>query len=166
VAATNRDLGEEVKTGRFREDLFFRLNVVEIRLPALRERREDIPILAKRFLDFFARQVRRLTPELSPAALKALLAYSWPGNIRELRNVLERAIILWPSRVIEPDALPEQVAAQVSAVSVLGGDYSLEQIEREHILRVLARTSTIEDASHILGIDPSTLWRKRRKYEE
>lgn len=166
VAATNRDLGEEVKTGRFREDLFFRLNVVEIRLPALRERREDIPILAKRFLDFFARQVRRLAPELSPAALKALLAYSWPGNIRELRNVLERAIILWPSQVIEPDALPEQVAAQVSAVSVLGGDYSLEQIEREHILRVLARTSTIEDASHILGIDPSTLWRKRRKYEE
>jgi NtrC-family two-component system response regulator AlgB len=166
VAATNRNLEEEVKAGRFREDLFFRLNVVEIRLPALRERREDIPLLAKRFLDFFARQVRRPTPELSAAALKALLSYSWPGNIRELRNVLERAVILWPSRVIEPEALPEQIVAQVSAVPVLGGDYPLEQVEREHINRVLARISTIDEAAQILGIDPSTLWRKRKKYED
>jgi two-component system, NtrC family, response regulator AlgB len=166
VAATNRDLGKEVKAGRFREDRLFRLNVVEIRLPALRERREDIPLLAKRFLDFFARQVRRPALELSSAALKALLAYSWPGNIRELRNVLERAGILWPSRVIEPEALPEQIAAQVSAVPVLGGDFSLEKVDREHILKVLARTPTIEEAAHILGIDPSTLWRKRRKYSD
>jgi two-component system, NtrC family, response regulator AlgB len=166
VAATNRNLEEEVKAGRFREDLFFRLNVVEIRLPALRERREDLPLLARRFLDFFARQAGRPAPELSPAALKALLSYSWPGNIRELRNILERAVILWPSRVIEPEALPEQIAAQAPAMPVLGGDYSLEQVEQEHILRVLARISTIEEASQILGIDPSTLWRKRKKYEE
>ncbi|HEY9074850.1 MAG TPA: helix-turn-helix domain-containing protein, partial [Desulfobaccales bacterium] len=99
-------------------------------------------------------------------ALQALLAYSWPGNIRELRNVLERALILWPSQVIEPEALPEQIAAPVAAAPVLGGDYSLERIEREHLLRVLAHTPNLEEAARILGIDPSTLWRKRKKYEE
>ena len=166
IAATNRDLPEEVKAGRFREDLFFRLNVVQILLPPLRERREDIPLLARRFLDFFARQVRRPGPELSPGALHALVAYAWPGNIRELRNVLERAVILWPSQLLEPEALPEPIAAPAAAASVLGGDYSLEQIEREHLFRVLARTATLEEAAQILGIDPSTLWRKRKKYEE
>jgi NtrC-family two-component system response regulator AlgB len=123
-------------------------------------------LLARRFLDFFARQLRRIAPELSPAALQALLAYSWPGNIRELRNVLERAVILWPSRVIEPEALPVQMAPRMPSLAVLGGNHSLEQIEREHILRVLARTATIEEAAQVLGIDPSTLWRKRKKYEE
>jgi two-component system, NtrC family, response regulator AlgB len=166
VAATNRNLGEEVKAGRFREDLFFRLNAVQIALPPLRERREDIAVLAGRFLEFFAHQARRPTPELSPAALTALLAYSWPGNIRELRNVLERAVILWPSQVIEPEAFPEQIASGGSVAPVLGGNYSLELIEREHILRVLARTSTLEEAAQILGIDASTLWRKRKKFEE
>jgi NtrC-family two-component system response regulator AlgB len=166
VAATNRNLEEEVKAGRFREDLFFRLNTVQISLPPLRERREDIPMLARRFLDFFARQARRPTPELSASALGALLGYSWPGNIRELRNVLERAMILWPSQIIEPGAFPEQISHHESAPPVLGGNYSLELIEREHILRVLARTSTLEEAAHILGIDASTLWRKRKKYEE
>lgn len=166
LAATNRNLQEEVSAGRFREDLFFRLNVVQILLPPLRERREDIPLLARRFLDFFARQLRRVAPELSPAALQALLAYSWPGNIRELRNALERAVILWPSRVIEPEALPVQMAPRTPSLPVLGGNHSLEQIEREHILRVLARTATIEEAAQILGIDPSTLWRKRKKFEE
>ncbi len=166
VAATNRHLEEEVKTGRFREDLFFRLNAVQITLPPLRERREDIPMLARGFLDFFARQTRRPTPELSPSALGALLAYSWPGNIRELRNVMERAMILWPSQVIEPEAFPEYLASQAAAMPVLGGNYSLERLEREHILQVLARTATLEEAAQILGIDASTLWRKRKKYEE
>jgi NtrC-family two-component system response regulator AlgB len=166
VAATNRNLEEEVRAGRFREDLFFRLNAMQISLPPLRERREDIPLLARRFLDFFARQARRPTPELSPPALEALLSYPWPGNIREMRNVLERAVILWPSQVIAPEAFPEQIASRSSAAPVLGGNYSTEVIEREHILRVLARTSTLEEAAHILGIDVSTLWRKRKKYEE
>jgi len=164
VAATNRNLEEEVKTGRFREDLFFRLNAMQISLPPLRERREDIPMLASRFLDFFARQARRPTPELSPSALGALLGYSWPGNIRELRNVLEGATMLWPAQVMEPEASPEPIACQGSAAPVLGGNYSLNIIEQEHILRVLARTSTLEEAAHILGIDVSTLWRKRKKY--
>jgi two-component system, NtrC family, response regulator AlgB len=166
VAATNRHLEEEVKSGRFREDLFFRLNAVQITLPPLRERREDIPLLARRFLDFFARQTRRPTPELSSSALDALLAYPWPGNIRELRNVMERAMILWPSQVIEPEAFPEHIASQGVVTPVLGGNYSLERLEREHILRVLARTATLEEAAQILGIDSSTLWRKRKKYDE
>ncbi len=166
LAATNRHLEEEVKAGRFREDLFFRLNVVQILLPPLRERREDIPLLAKRFLDFSARQMGRPTPELSAAALKALESYSWPGNIRELRNVLERAVIIWPSQIIEPEALPEPLAARAAAAPALGGDYPLEEIEKEHILRVLARTAALEEAAQILGIDQSTLWRKRKKYEE
>lgn len=167
VAASNRNLEKEVKAGRFREDLLFRLNTVQVSLPPLRERREDIPMLARRFLDFFARQARRPTPELSASALGALLGYSWPGNIRELRNVLERAMILWPSQVIEPEAFPEPISHQgATAAPVLGGNYSLELIKREHILRVLAHTSTLEEAAHILSIDASTLWRKRKKYEE
>jgi len=166
VAATNCNLEEEVKVGRFREDLFFRLNAMQISLPPLRDRREDIPHLARRFLEFFARQARRPTPELAPSALGALLSYAWPGNIRELRNVLERAVILWPSQVLEAEAFPEQIVHQISAAPVLGGNYSLELVEREHILRVLARTATLEEAAHVLGIDTSTLWRKRRKYEE
>jgi NtrC-family two-component system response regulator AlgB len=166
VAATNRHLEEEVKAGRFREDLFYRLNPVQITLPPLRERREDIPMLARGFLDFFARQIRRPTPELSSSALGALLSYAWPGNIRELRNVMERAMILWPSQIIEPEAFPEYLAAKAAAMPVLGGNYSLERIEREHILRVLARTATLEEAAQILGIDSSTLWRKRKKYDE
>jgi NtrC-family two-component system response regulator AlgB len=166
VAATNRHLEEEVKTGRFREDLFYRLNPVQITLPPLRERPEDIPMLARGFLDFFARQIRRPTPELSSSALGVLLSYAWPGNIRELRNVMERAMILWPSQIIEPEAFPEYLAAKAAAMPVLGGNYSLERIEREHILRVLARTATLEEAAQILGIDSSTLWRKRKKSEE
>jgi NtrC-family two-component system response regulator AlgB len=166
IAATNRDLETDVKTGRFREDLLYRLNVIEVTIPPLRERPEDILRLARWFLAFFARSTRRSLPELSPAAEQALLHYSWPGNVRELRNAIERAVILWPARVIEPQAFPERIAAHTTSRLHLGGDYSLEAIEREHILSVLARTSTLEEAAQVLGIDASTLWRKRKKYEE
>src|SRR6478735_5181735 len=97
VAATNRDLEADVRTGRFREDLLFRLNVIEVRVPSLRERREDILPLARRFLAFFARAVGRPVPELTPDAERVLVDYAWPGNVRELRNAIERALILWPS---------------------------------------------------------------------
>lgn len=166
LAATNRNLEDDVKTGRFREDLLYRLNVIELRLPPLRERAEDILRLARSFLHFFARTTGRPPLDLSPAAEAALRAYAWPGNVRELRNAIERAVILWPARIIEPEALPERIAAQVKNFPVLGADYTLEAIEREHILRVLARTNTLEEAALILGIDSSTLWRKRKKYEE
>jgi NtrC-family two-component system response regulator AlgB len=166
VAATNRDLENDVKSGRFREDLLYRLNVIEVHLPPLRERPEDLLPLANKFLTFFARTAGRPTPELSAAAAAALRAYSWPGNIRELRNTIERAVILWPARVIAPAGLPERIAAQPTMAPRLGGDFTLDAVEREHILRVIARTPTLDDAARILGIDSSTLWRKRKRYEE
>jgi NtrC-family two-component system response regulator AlgB len=165
LAATNRVLESDISAGRFREDLFYRLNVLELRVPPLRERREDILPLAHGFLAFFARTAKRQAQSLSPAAAAALRAYDWPGNVRELRNAVERALILWPGRVIEPAALPERIAARPGSSPEIGGDYTIDAIEREHILRVIARTPTLDEAARILGIDASTLWRKRRRYE-
>jgi two-component system, NtrC family, response regulator AlgB len=165
VAATNRDLEAEVKAGRFREDLLFRLDVVQVTVPPLRQRSDEILPLARRFLSFFARAARRPAPELSPEAEKALLAYSWPGNVRELRNAIERAVILSSAQVLAPQAFPDRIAAHAAGAPVLGGDYTVEQIEREHILRVLSRHTVQEEAARVLGIDASTLWRKRKKYE-
>jgi two-component system, NtrC family, response regulator AlgB len=164
VAATNRDLAAEVKAGRFREDLLYRLDVVEVTVPPLRDRPEDVLPLARSFLAFFARAARRPVPELSSAAEKALGAYAWPGNVRELRNAIERAVILSPGQALGPEGLPGRIAAQGSGAPSLGADFTLEELEREHLLRVLARAPTLEDAARILGIDASTLWRKRKKY--
>jgi NtrC-family two-component system response regulator AlgB len=166
VAATNRDLEAEVKSGRFREDLLYRLNVIDVVVPPLRERPDDILPLAREFLVYFSRTARRPVPQLAPEAERALLAYPWPGNIRELRNALERAVILSSAQSLPPQALPERIAAHAAPAPALGGDFTLEQIEREHILRVLARTKTQEEAARILGVDASTLWRKRKKYDE
>jgi NtrC-family two-component system response regulator AlgB len=164
VAATNRDLESAVKEGRFREDLLYRLNVMEVAVPPLRERPEDVLPLARSFVAFFARQARRSAPELSPAAERLLQGWPWPGNLRELRNSIERAVILMPGQVLEPESFPERMAGQAAGVPHLGGDFTVEDVEREHILRVLARTATQEEAARILGIDASTLWRKRKKY--
>jgi len=166
VAATNRDLDAAVRAGQFREDLLFRLNVVELTVPPLRERREEILPLARRFLAFFARAARKAPPELSPESERALLAYPWPGNVRELRNAIERAVILGAGQVLAPEAFPERIVQHARAIPAVGGDFTVDAVEREHILRVLARTRTQEEAARILGVDASTLWRKRRKYEE
>ena len=166
IAATSRNLEVDVTAGRFREDLLYRINVIEITIPPLRERTEDILRLAYRFLEFFARTAGRPAPQLSKIAEKVLLSYSWPGNIRELRNAMERAVIVWPGQMIEPETLPERIAGNAIAGPHIGGDFSLETIEREHIQRVINRTSTLEDAARILDVDSSTLWRKRKKYLE
>jgi NtrC-family two-component system response regulator AlgB len=166
VAATNRDLDADVRDGKFREDLFYRLNVVEVKVPALRERREDILALARHFLAFFARAMGRAVPELSPAAERALEDYAWPGNVRELRNAIERAMILWPAPQLEPQSFPERIAGAKERGPFVGGDYPVEAIERAHILSVMARASSLDAAAEILGIDSSTLWRKRKKYDE
>ncbi len=166
VAATNRDLEADVKSGRFREDLLFRLNVIEIAVPPLRERTDDILPMARRFLAFFARTAGRPAPTLMPAAEQALTSYAWPGNVRELRNAMERAIILFPERALGREALPERIAARAGAAPQLGGDVTLDQLEREHIERVVARAPTLDDAARMLGIDASTLYRKRKKYDE
>ncbi len=166
VAATNRDLDADVKEGRFREDLLFRLNVVEVWVPPLRERGEDILRLARGFLAFFARAAARPPPELSPEAQAALLAYPWPGNVRELRNAMERALILWPAPLLGPEALPSRIAPPGGNRIRLGGDFTLDEVERDHIRQVIGRTTTQEEAARVLGIDPSTLWRKRKKHED
>jgi NtrC-family two-component system response regulator AlgB len=166
VAATNRDLEADVRNGRFREDLFFRLNVIDVRVPTLRERREDIVPLAKRFLAFFARSLGRPVAELSPATERLLSDYAWPGNVRELRNAIERAVILWPSALIEPQALPERIAGTRERGPYIGGRFTLDELERAHVSAVLAQSKTMEEAASVLGIDDSTLWRKRKRYEE
>jgi NtrC-family two-component system response regulator AlgB len=165
IAATNLDLNEAVRAGRFREDLLYRLNVIEVTVPALRERIDDIERLARGFVSFFARSVRRPTPELPAATVQALINYPWPGNVRELRNAIERAVILWPGAVLQPNAFGERIAAHAAETPRLGGNCTLESIEREHILQVIAHTATLDDAARILDIDASTLWRKRKKYE-
>jgi len=163
IAATNRDLDAMVAEGRFRQDLLYRLNVVEITLPPLRERQEDIVPLASGLLADFASAAGVPVHELSPATRELLLAYPWPGNVRELRNELQRITVLWPSRTIEPEAFSPRVRGQRSDAPVLGGEFSLDAIESEHIRKVLARTDTFETAARVLGIEPSTLWRKRQR---
>jgi NtrC-family two-component system response regulator AlgB len=163
VAATNHDLEAMVVDGRFRQDLLYRLNVVEVILPPLRERREDIVTLASTLLAGFAQATGGPVHELSPATRELLLAYPWPGNVRELRNELQRITVLWPSRTIEPDAFSPRVRGQASTAPMLGGEFSLDVIEAEHIRKVLARNDTFENAARVLGIEPSTLWRKRQR---
>ena len=165
IAATNRDLEADVKAGRFREDLFYRLNVVEVRMPPLRERREDILPLARAFLSSFTRATRPMAPEISAAAAAALEHHDWPGNVRELRNTIERIAILWPTSVVEPEALPNRVPRAAQRRPTVGGDFTVDDVEREHIQSVLERVPKVEDAAALLGIDASTLWRKRKKYE-
>ncbi len=165
VAATNRKLEEEVAAGRFREDLLYRLNVMEVTVPPLRERIEDLPVIAEQIILFAARSSRQKPPAIDKDALAALRAHSWPGNVRELKNILERALILGRGRDIGLHSLPERIVAHATRVPVVGGDFTLDQIEREHIMRVLARAPTQDEAARILGIDASTLWRKRKRYD-
>jgi NtrC-family two-component system response regulator AlgB len=120
--------------------------------------------LARRFLGFFGRSAQR-TLELGAEAEPVLRGYHWPGNIRELRNAMERAAILAQGQIIGTEALPERIVAAYSGVPFLGGDFTLEQIEAEHIRRMVARCATREEAAHTLGVDPSTLWRKLKRSE-
>lgn len=165
IAATNRDLQKEIAAGQFRSDLYYRLNVISLRVPALREHMEDLVPLAEKLLVEAAARNRRGGLEFSDEAHKALVAYSWPGNIRELRNVVERAAILSRGNAINKEDLPDTIFRQPPAKqSELPIGATLEQIEEEHIRRVLAETPTLEDAADALGIGIATLWRKRKRY--
>jgi NtrC-family two-component system response regulator AlgB len=163
IAATNSDLEARVKDGRFREDLFYRLNVIDVTVPPLRARRKDVLPIARRLLAFFARQSGKLVTGFMPEAEAVLSAYPWPGNVRELRNAVERAVILARSSVIGPEHLPGSVTSATAAKVEVGGPVTLEDLEAEHIRRVVAASPSLEEAARILGIDPSTLYRKRRK---
>ncbi|MFP5213803.1 MAG: sigma-54-dependent transcriptional regulator [Acidobacteriota bacterium] len=163
IAATNIDLEEAVRARRFREDLYYRINVVELDLPPLRERREDILPITERLLVFFARQNHRPLPELTKEATQVIQSHDWPGNIRELRNAIERAALLATGDRIEVEHLPIRVVSS-STEPAIGDQVPLETIEEMHIRRVLASTSSIEEAARILGMDTVTLWRRRKKY--
>jgi two-component system response regulator HydG len=168
VAATNRDLEEEVRRGAFRGDLYYRLNVIAIHLPPLRERRDDIPLLADHFLRGAAAQRGEPAKTLAPAALDALAAYQWPGTVRELENAIERAVILTPGDVVAPSALPERITARKVEPLVAErtpASPTLEAIERAYVLWVLQNEGGNKSrAAEVLGIDPSTLYRKLARY--
>jgi NtrC-family two-component system response regulator AlgB len=166
LAATNRDLEAEVAAGRFREDLLYRLNVIEITMPPLRERRRDIPTLANHLLQFFARQSGKVVTGFTTEALAALARHSWPGNLRELRNAVERGVILTTEPTVGLAQLPAQIGGPPASARVeVGGPVTLEALEAEHIRRVLAASPSLVEAARTLGIDPSTLYRKRKRIE-
>jgi NtrC-family two-component system response regulator AlgB len=156
IAATNRDIEEAVAAGSFREDLFYRLNAVRLKLPPLRERQEDIPLLAQHFLTKAGSSA-----EIAPGVLSALQAYPWKGNVRELENVIERAVILAHGQSIQLFHLPEEFQDLIVPAN---GTMSLEDIEQQHIIKVLRMAKDLDEAASILGIDPATLWRKRKRY--
>lgn len=163
IAATNAKLEDAVKAGRFREDLYFRLNVISIEIPPLWERRDDIPVIAERLLAFHARNNHRSFLGFTAEALEALAAYAWPGNVRELSNAVERAAILCRTDRIGRECLPANLTG-AEAEARIGDVVSLEKIEEAHIRRVLATARSLQEASAILGIDQATLWRRRKKY--
>jgi NtrC-family two-component system response regulator AlgB len=161
ISATNRDLAKAVAEGAFREDLYYRLNVISLQMPPLRERAADIQRLALVYLNFVASHTGKSVRTFAPAAVEVLRSYSWPGNLRELRNVIERAVILSDHERIEVDDLSD-IVRSTSEVR-LGGKFTLEQIEAEHIRRLIASHRTLEEVADILQIDPATLYRKRKR---
>lgn len=163
LAATNADLEVAVREGRFREDLYYRLNVIQITLPPLAERPEDVETLARTMLAFFGAQNHKTIEDFSAEAVAALRNYAWPGNIRELRNAVERAAILCAGDTVHIEHLPASIAPHPPPLQ-LGDPVSLKTIEEAHIRRVVASAKTLQEAAHILGIDQATLWYKRKLY--
>ncbi len=163
VAATNLDLDAMVREGKFREDLLYRLNVITLKLPPLRERADDVLMLAERFLARFVKDYARPARAFTEEARNALLDYQWPGNIRELRNVIERASIICPQELVDVSHLG-LVAPTSNNAPRVGADLSLEDLEKAHIAAVLATSDTLDQAAKTLGIDASTLYRKRKQY--
>lgn len=168
LAATNRDLEEEMKRGSFRSDLFYRLNVFALHLPPLRVRRDDIPLLASTFLTRSAEARGESVKTLSEGASEIMLEYAWPGNVRELENALERAVILTPGNEIDAGALPERITARKSEPLVsdrAAVNPALDVIERSYIMWVLQNEGGNKSrTADVLGIDPSTLYRKLSRY--
>ena len=167
LAATNRDLGQLMQQGKVREDLFYRLNVIPVALPPLRERREDILPLAEYFLGYFGEKQGRLL-RLTAAAEERLLRYPWPGNVRELENAMERTTILARHDPVGPDELPPHIAAgtPLGAAPILPQEQTLAEVERSHILQTLERYGWNHSrTAEALGIGRTSLWRKLKEYQ-
>lgn len=170
IAATNVNLQEAVRAGRFREDLFYRLNVICLELPPLRSRREDIPLLAAHFLKFYADENGTEAPSLSPEALRVMMDYEWPGNVRELENSMERGVVLSTSRSISPDLLPAQLTGSTYSTTMLDQQPNaslfdlMEEIERRIISDRLERCHWNQtDAAEYFKIPLSTLNQKIKR---
>lgn len=163
IAATNSDLEKQVSEGIFREDLFYRLNVINLIVPPLRDRPEDIMPLATSFLAYFCRVNHKTIQGFSDSAVEKLTGYKWPGNVRELRNTIERAVILGSGNGISSNDLPENILP-VPTEPVIGDMIPLSIVEELHIRRIMAKTSSLQEAAEVLGIDQATLWRRRKAY--
>jgi len=163
ITATNRNLKEELRNGAFRADLFYRLNIFPLAVPALRERREDIPLLANYFVGQFARRLGKHIHGLDPQALEKLQRYNWPGNVRELANILERAVILCPGKTLQEKELGELNEISRAAENFI----TLQEAERRHILQALEKTGGVlagpQGAAQLVGLNRSTLWSRMRK---
>jgi two-component system response regulator HydG len=173
VAATNRDLEEDVQAGRFREDLFYRLNVMHLNVPPLRDRQEDIPLLAQHFLEKYARRNRKTVKGFAPLAMDMLLKYDWPGNVRELENAIERAVILLSGDHVTEKQLPLRImrehpvqeSAADAAMPATDGTRTLEEMEKEAIMTTLAATDgNKSETARRLGISRKTLHNKLKAY--
>ncbi len=169
IAATSRDLKKRVAEGLFREDLYFRLNVIAVEMPPLRERPEDLIRFASHYLSHFARTTRPGLRGFSDDATTALLAYGWPGNLRELRNAVERAVIMGRAEMVTAADLPIELNSTLNpqegqpSCAATGSLISMEQMEEAHLRGVLNRTASLAEAARVLGIDQATLYRKRKK---
>ncbi|MBM4092937.1 MAG: sigma-54-dependent Fis family transcriptional regulator, partial [Planctomycetes bacterium] len=171
LSATNRDLEAAVEEGRFREDLFFRINVIQVEIPPLRARGGDILLLAQHFASIFATRAGKQVTGISDAVAEKLMSYSWPGNVRELRNVMERAVALTRYEKLAVDDLPEKIRDYQSSRMVIGGNdpadlMPLEEVERRYIVHVLsAMGDNKSNAARVLGLDRKTLYRKLRQFD-
>ncbi len=167
IAATHRDLAAEVHEGRFRDDLYYRLNVINIRIPPLRERREDIPLLAQEFLDRLSHELGRAVSGISDEALRLLMDHDWPGNVRELENAVERALVTCKSGVLTADDLAFLRAAPAPAAGLsMPAGLSLQELEKQYIAATLQRLEgNVKATADALGIDRSTLYEKIKRYE-
>ncbi|MCX5887628.1 MAG: sigma-54 dependent transcriptional regulator [Proteobacteria bacterium] len=169
IAATNRDLKKAIEEGKFREDLYYRLNVISILIPPLRERKEDIPLLVDHFIEKFNIEMKKKIEGISPEALNSIMAYIWPGNVRELENTIERAMVITKGTMINVADLGLPSRAEENSLTdavTPSGDKSMKAVEKEHMAKILKENDwNIQRSAEILGIDRVTLYNKIRKYE-
>jgi len=169
IAATNRDLKKAIEEGKFREDLYYRLNVISILIPPLRERKEDIPLLVDHFIEKFNIEMKKKIEGISPEALNSIMAYIWPGNVRELENTIERAMVITKGTMINVEDLGLPSRAEENSLTCAAppsGDKSMKAVEKYHMAKILKENDwNIQRSAEILGIDRVTLYNKIRKYE-